>query len=87
MAINTPIQGSAADIIKIAMIKLDKIIEKENIISKMVLQVHDELVFEVAPLELDILKELVKREMEGAFTLDIPLVVDISWGRSWLEAK
>lgn len=87
MAINAPIQGSAADIIKIAMIKLDKIIEKENIISKMVLQVHDELVFEVAPLELDILKELVKREMEGAFTLDIPLVVDLSWGRSWLEAK
>ncbi len=87
MAINTPIQGSAADIIKIAMIRLNQIMEKEGLQSKMVLQVHDELIFEVSPFELDIMKEMVKKEMEEAYQLSVPIVVDISWGHSWLETK
>lgn len=85
-AINAPIQGSAADIIKIAMINIYNRLKTENWKSKMLLQVHDELVFDAHKNELDSLKTLVKAEMENAFTLDVPLVVDLGSGENWLEA-
>ncbi|MBT8236365.1 MAG: DNA polymerase I [Bacteroidia bacterium] len=86
LAINAPIQGSAADIIKIAMIKIHEKLEKENLQTKMLLQVHDELVFDVHKTELDHIKELVKSEMERAYSLEVPLVVDLGTGKNWLEA-
>lgn len=85
-AVNAPIQGSAADIIKIAMINIHKRIKEENLQSKMLLQVHDELVFDAYKPEIEKLQELVKFEMENAFKLDVPLVVDIGIGENWLEA-
>jgi DNA polymerase I len=85
-AVNAPIQGSAADIIKIAMINIHRIFEKENYRSKMLLQVHDELVFDIYTKELEILKPLIKNEMENAFKLSIPLTVDLGEGQNWLEA-
>jgi len=85
-AINAPIQGSAADIIKLAMINIQNIIEKEKLKSKMLLQVHDELVFDVHKKELEFLKSMVKKEMENAYKLEIPLIVEIGIGNNWLEA-
>ena len=85
-AVNAPIQGSAADIIKIAMINIHKIFKKENYKSKMLLQVHDELVFDMHNDELEMLKPLIKSEMENAFKLSIPLTVDLGQGDNWLEA-
>ncbi|MGB1313567.1 MAG: DNA polymerase I [Bizionia paragorgiae] len=85
-AVNAPIQGSAADIIKIAMIAIYKALEAGNYKSKMLLQVHDELVFDIYKPELDALKVLIKKEMEGAFTLDVPLDVEMDTGINWLEA-
>ena len=85
-AVNAPIQGSAADIIKLAMIAIQKRLTQENWKSKMLLQVHDELVFDVPKTEVDALKSMVKSEMENAFKLDVPLVVDIGIGTNWLEA-
>jgi len=85
-AVNAPIQGSAADIIKIAMINIQKKLEAENWKSKMLLQVHDELVFDVHNTELEAIKPLIKHEMENAFILDVPLEVDMGTGVSWLEA-
>ena len=85
-AINAPIQGSAADIIKIAMINIHKKFHYMNIRSKMLLQVHDELVFDVYKPELDSLKKLIRSEMEQAYALEVPLVVDIGTGNNWLEA-
>jgi DNA polymerase-1 len=85
-AINAPIQGSAADIIKIAMIRIQKDLEKTGSKSKMILQVHDELVFDVYRPELDRIRDLVIREMENAFELSVPLVVDYGTGENWLEA-
>jgi DNA polymerase-1 len=85
-AINAPIQGSAADIIKIAMVKIHEIMKTEKYASKMILQVHDELIFEVVPAELEKLKELVVHEMTNAVKLDIPLKVDSGTGNNWLEA-
>jgi DNA polymerase-1 len=85
-AINAPIQGSAADIIKIAMINIHNRFDNMNIRSKMLLQVHDELVFDVYKPELDSLKDLIRSEMEQAYTLEVPLVVDIGIGNNWLEA-
>ncbi len=85
-AVNAPIQGSAADIIKIAMINIHRILEKENYRSKMLLQVHDELVFDIHKDELEILKPMIKREMENAYQLSIPLIVDLGEGNNWLEA-
>ncbi len=84
---NTPIQGSAADLIKIAMIRIAHALAREDMESTMLLQVHDELVFEAPLAELAHLGELVKREMEGAAPLNVPLVVDIGTGRNWLETK
>lgn len=85
-AVNAPIQGSAADIIKIAMINIHKRLRAENWKSKMLLQVHDELVFDVHNSELEKIKPLIKSEMENAFQLAVPLVVDMGIGQNWLEA-
>ena len=85
-AVNAPIQGSAADIIKIAMINIHKRLKEENLQSKMLLQVHDELVFDAYKPELEKLQKLIKHEMENAFKLDVPLVVDMGAGENWLEA-
>jgi DNA polymerase-1 len=85
-AINAPIQGSAADIIKIAMIRIYEKMKSEKFLSKMILQVHDELIFEVLDSELETLKELVLYEMSNAVKLDIPLKVDWGTGNNWFEA-
>lgn len=85
-AINAPIQGAAADIIKIAMIRIHNRIRKEKLEAKMILQVHDELIFEVRPEELEKIKEIVIAEMSGAARLDVPLKVDWGTGNNWLEA-
>ena len=85
-AINAPIQGSAADIIKIAMKNIFNILNKKQFKSKMILQIHDELVFDVHRSELDKIKKVVKNSMENAVTLNIPLKVDIGTGKNWLEA-
>ena len=85
-AINAPVQGSAADIIKMAMINVYKRLKEDGYRSRMVLQVHDELVFDVVPDELERLLEMVKREMEGVCTLSIPLTVECNYGKNWLEA-
>ena len=85
-AINAPVQGSAADIIKIAMINIQKKLSKGNYKSKMLLQIHDELVFDVFKPELNEMIELTKNEMEKAFEINIPLTVDLNYGLNWLEA-
>jgi DNA polymerase-1 len=86
MALNAPIQGSAADIIKVAMLRIDAAIRAGGLHSRMLLQVHDELVFEVAPGERPALEELVRREMGAAYQLDVPLEVSIGAGRDWNAA-
>lgn len=85
-AINAPIQGSAADIIKIAMIRIQEILNKNNYRTKMIIQVHDELVFDVFNKEVDEVKQMVIREMENAYSLSVPLLVDFGTGDNWLEA-
>jgi DNA polymerase-1 len=85
-AINAPIQGTAADIIKIAMVRIHEKLKTGGFTSKMILQVHDELIFEVVPGELEKLKELVIHEMTNAVKLDIPLKVDCGTGKNWFEA-
>jgi len=85
-AVNAPIQGSAADIIKIAMINIHKRLKSEKWQSKMLLQVHDELVFDVHNSELEKIQPMIKSEMENAFKLDVPLIVDLGLGKDWLEA-
>ena len=85
-AVNAPIQGSAADIIKIAMINIHKKLISENWKSKMLLQVHDELVFDVHNSELEKIQPMIKYEMENAFIMDVPLDVEIGLGKNWLEA-
>ena len=85
-AINMPIQGTAADMIKIAMIRIHERMIKENLQSMMILQIHDELLFEVAEKELEVLKSIVISEMEQALPLDIPVKVDVGIGNSWYEA-
>ena len=87
MALNAPIQGSAADLIKMAMVAVDRTMTAEALASRMVLQVHDELVFEVAPGEGERLAELVRRQMEGVYQLKVPLEVSMATGRSWAEAQ
>jgi DNA polymerase I len=87
VAANAPIQGSAADLIKVAMIRIDAELRDRQLASAMLLQVHDELVFEVSPDEETTLRELVIRQMTGAATLSVPLVVDVGVGRTWLDAK
>ena len=85
-AVNAPIQGSAADIIKLAMINIYEKLEAGDYKTKMLLQVHDELVFDVYKPELDEISKLIKTEMENAFTLSVPLDVEIGLGDNWLEA-
>ena len=85
-AINAPIQGTAADIIKKAMIQIDTTLSEKKLSSKMILQVHDELVFDVAPDEVEIIPTMVKKEMENAVNFSVPLVVSIGSGNNWLEA-
>lgn len=86
-AINTPIQGSAADILKIAMINMQERLKEENMAATMLLQVHDELVFEAPESELEKLNALVKDVMENAVALHVPLLTDSSWGKTWYDAK
>ncbi|MGM0239743.1 DNA polymerase I [Enterococcus sp. AZ103] len=86
-AINTPIQGSAADILKLAMIELSKRLAKTDLKATMLLQVHDELVFEVPENEVEMLDKLVKEVMENTVSLNVPLLTDSSWGKTWYEAK
>lgn len=85
-AINAPIQGSAADIIKMAMIQIQQKFEQLNLASKLILQVHDELVFDVLKTELETVKEIVKHEMENAVQISVPLTIDLGTGNNWLEA-
>ena len=85
-AINAPIQGSAADIIKVAMVRIFQRFQRENIRSKMILQVHDELNFSVFPTEKEQVERIVMEEMQAAYPLDVPLVADSGWGNNWLEA-
>lgn len=85
-AINSPIQGSAADIMKIAMIRVDRRMRREGLRSRMILQVHDELNFSVLPEERDQLQRLVIEEMQNAASLTVPLIADAGWGSNWLEA-
>lgn len=87
MALNTPIQGTAADILKLAMIKIYNIFNEKKLKSKMVIQVHDELVFDVLESELEIVKEIVQDTMENIYTLNVPLKVDIEYGKNWYQAK
>ena len=87
IAINTPVQGSAADLIKIAMINIHRSMKEKKLKSLMALQVHDELVFEVLKGELDEMKKLVKKEMEGAVKLLVPIKVSVRYGKNWLEME
>jgi DNA polymerase-1 len=86
MAVNTPVQGSAADLIKLAMLKVDAALEASSLQASMLLQVHDELVFECPASELDALQDLVRCEMENAYPLSVPLKVDIGHGPDWASA-
>lgn len=86
-AMNTPIQGTAADIIKLAMVRMDEELRERGLKSRMLLQVHDELVFEVPPEELETMKKLVPETMARAFPLDVPLKADVNFGVNWYEAK
>ena len=85
-AVNAPIQGSAADVIKIAMINIYNKLEEGGFKTKMLLQVHDELVFDVYKPELQTMKVLIKEQMENAYTLSVPLDVEMDMGMNWLEA-
>ncbi len=85
-AVNAPIQGTAADIIKIAMVRIDERLQREGLKAEMILQVHDELNFNCPPEEIERLSEIVREEMEGAYKLSVPLKVDIGVGENWLEA-
>jgi DNA polymerase-1 len=87
MALNTPIQGTSADILKLAMIKIYKLLNEKNYKTKMLLQVHDELIFDVPNDELEEIKELVRDTMENIYKLSVPLKVSIEYGKNWYEAK
>ena len=86
VAINMPIQGTAADMIKLAMINIHNEIKEKNLRSKMILQVHDELVFDIYKKEIEIMKEIIKRNMENSLKLNVPITVEIGIGDNWLEA-
>lgn len=87
VALNTPIQGSAADIIKIAMVKVFRELKEKKLKSRLILQVHDELIVETAIEELEEVKDIVKRNMESAAELATPLIAELSTGSTWFEAK
>jgi len=86
LAVNTPIQGTAADLIKIAMVRISKALQARNLSARMLLQIHDELLFEVPEKELNETLELISVEMEAALDLSVPLKVEIGWGKNWAEA-
>jgi DNA polymerase-1 len=84
--VNAPIQGSAADIIKVAMVNIYRRMKAGNLRSTMILQVHDELNFNVIPEEKEIMQKLVVEEMQNALKMEVPLIADYGWGKNWLEA-
>ena len=86
-AVNTPLQGTAADLIKIAMIRIDAALREQRLKSRMTLQVHDELVFEVPESEIDVMRALVREELEKVHPLIVPLVVDIGVGPNWRDLE
>ena len=86
-AVNTPLQGTAADLIKLAMIRIDAAITEREMKSRMTLQVHDELVFEVPEGEVDIMKSLVREHMEQVYPLSVPLLVEMGIGPNWRDLK
>jgi DNA polymerase-1 len=86
LAVNSPVQGTAADIIKIAMVNIRKRLRKESVMARMILQVHDELLFELRESEVEGVGKIVREEMEGALGLSVPLKVEIGHGRNWDEA-
>ena len=86
-AMNMPLQGSAADIIKIAMLRVTKRLGQEGMAAKLVLQVHDELILDAPESEAEAAKSLLKEEMEAATQLRVPLIAEVSTGKSWYEAK
>ena len=83
IAVNTVIQGSAADLVKMAMLRIDALIKKHNLKTKLILQIHDELVFEVPDSEIEIAKSLVLEAMEGAIQLSVPLKASLEIGENW----
>ena len=85
-AVNAPIQGTAADIIKLAMINVADRLDKEGFKSRMILQIHDELLFDAYPEEVESLTKVIKEEMENVITLSVPLTVECNYGNNWLEA-
>ena len=87
IALNTPIQGTAADIIKLAMVKVYKAFKENNLKSKMIIQVHDELIFDTAEDELETVKQIVTDVMDNVCELTVPLSIDINYGKNWAEAK
>jgi len=86
-AVNTPLQGTAADLIKLAMIRIDEELRARRLKSRMLLQVHDELLFEVPHAELDTMRELVRKEMQDVFPLKVPLLVEIGVGPNWRDVE
>ncbi len=86
-AVNTPLQGTAADLIKLAMIRIDAAIRERELQSRMTLQVHDELVFEVPQIEVDEVRDLVRKEMQDVYPLAVPLVVEIGVGKNWRDME
>jgi DNA polymerase-1 len=84
-AVNSPIQGTAADLIKLAMVRIDRALANRE--SRLLLQVHDELVLEAPADEADEIKKLVKKEMERVYNLDVPLIVEVGSGKNWRDAK
>ena len=87
IAMNTPIQGTAADIMKLAMINIYRELNKKNLKSKIILQVHDELLIEVIPEEKEEVKQILKQEMENVIKLKVPLLAEVEEGYNWYEAK
>jgi len=87
IAVNTPIQGTAADLIKLAMIEIAKRLKAESLKARMILQVHDELVFEVPEAEIDKAQALVVECMENVYPMHVPIKVDCSVGKNWMETK
>ena len=86
-AVNTPIQGTAADIMKLAMLRVDTALRQSGLSSRVLLQVHDELVLEVKEAEREATADLVQAEMQNAFRLDVPLLAEVNYGKDWASAK
>jgi DNA polymerase-1 len=85
--VNTPLQGTAADLIKVAMIRIDQKLRDQKLKARMTLQVHDELLFDVPEDEIDAMRSLVKQEMENVIELNVPIVVEVGVGQNWRDLK